>query len=137
MRPKPTRKRISRAVEEEWTVNKNGTSSGKSQTRFENFERTATLTETERRQRLHRRAGCDCTEEEAMIDPTPEERVEGIDLGDPRVLEEGAVQQSIVYHIRAAVEAERKRCEAEWEQERRDLIGEIQEARTYGGTYQE
>jgi hypothetical protein len=37
--------------------------------------------------------------------------------------------------IRAAVEAERKRCESEFEQERRDLIEEIQEARTFGGTY--
>jgi hypothetical protein len=38
--------------------------------------------------------------------------------------------------IARAVAAERKRCEAEWEQERRDLIGEIQEARTYGGTWE-
>jgi hypothetical protein len=88
-------------VEKERTVNRNGTSSGKSQTRFENFERTKTLTETERRQRLHRRAGC--IEEEAMSEPTPEERAD-------YVLRCMTGADGIAAEIRAAVEAEREAC---------------------------
>jgi hypothetical protein len=72
-----------------------------------------------------------------MSEPTPEERADSIDYGCPREREVGGIAQQVEDEIRDAVEAERKRCEAEWEQERRDLIGEIQEARTYGGTYQE
>ena len=46
------------------------------------------------------------------------------------------IEVAAVNKIRSAVAAEGKRCQAEWEQERRDLINEIKEARMYGGTYQ-
>jgi hypothetical protein len=62
-------------------------------------------TEAERQARLHKRAGC-CTEEEAMTDPTPEERAQTAMDG---MFDLGTIQFSIADQIRAAVEAERER----------------------------
>jgi hypothetical protein len=63
-------------------------------------------TEAERQARLHKRAGC-CTEEEAMTDPTPEERAQTAMDG---MFDLGTIQFSIADQIRAAVEAEREGC---------------------------
>jgi hypothetical protein len=64
-------------------------------------------TEAERQARLHKRAGCDCTEEGIMSDPTPEERAKRVwrHADDDRDF-----YAAIEFQIRAAAAAEREAC---------------------------
>jgi hypothetical protein len=67
-------------------------------------------TEAERQARLHKRAGCDCTEEEAM----PEDQFDGIAYGLCPIQHAPAAAcdscDDIATALRAAVEAEREGC---------------------------
>jgi hypothetical protein len=71
-------------------------------------------TEAERQARLHKRAGCDCTEGETMTDPTPEDQFDGIAYGLCPIQHAPAATcetcDNIADALRTAVKAEREGC---------------------------